>query len=695
MSKPVNRRQFSEAPRLSLSEQHEIDCKIDLETTKSFHSMVKLAACANIIGALLYAIAIFNSTERRLIISWYCILFTANLFNVFWALRFENSTISREKILKYRTGFLYILILICLIWGSTGILFMSAGIHQQMTTIIFLSMVLICFSFSTAIDLTMGIASITCLLIPTILYHLYLITHSVNAKYDINHLNMPITAAFLVLGLFMLIACFIGNRIILKVFRLGYENALLSQKLENMNTSLEQRVKVRTKELEKSLKLVTYQATHDLLTDLPNERLLYESIHAATEKEVKNHHKFAIACFSLNSMVKVVSSIGHQASAKIIHRVAQRFAHLAEKNNKFFISLSRQDVFVILINPIVDIHEIDSYAQELLVVLQDPIYVAGQELTLTGSIGISIFPTDGHDVDKLITNAESARVLATKRGGDSVQIYNTMFNADATRQLNIENQLYHAIENNELILCYQPFIDLRTGLVCGTEALIRWNNPELGLIPPMDFIPIAETNGMILPIGEWVLNTACQQLKKWHNNGFNSLIMSVNLSAKQLVQQNLVERIEEILKNLHLDPRFLELELTESNAFQNESTPIINQITQMGISLAIDDFGTGYSEFGNLKLFKVDKIKIDQTFIKDININIDSRNIVCNTINLAHRMNIKCLAEGIETIEQVNFLKENGCYIMQGYYFSHPLNEKDFLDFLKKHSKKSNRESQN
>ncbi|MCW8398572.1 EAL domain-containing protein [Legionella sp. PATHC038] len=686
MSKPINAHKFVEAPQLTSDEQHEINRKIDFETAKSFHSMVKLGAFANICGAFLYVLAIYNTTQPVLIISWYLLLVIANLLNVLWALRFEYKHISRQEILKCRKGFLYIVILICLIWSSIGIVFMDDGMHQQMTTIIFLSAVLICFSFSTAIDLTMGIASIVCLLSPTILYHSYITISAFHS--EAGNISMSITGSFVMLGIFMLIACFVGNRIILKLFRLGYENALLSHKLENLNALLEQRVKERTEALEKSLKLVTYQATHDLLTDLPNERFLYEHINNVAERAVKDHHKFAIACFSLNNMMKINDSIGHHASATIIHRIAQRFSQLAEKNTKYFFSLLRKDVFVILIDPIIDILEIEECTQDLFIVLDNPVYVAQQELNLTASIGISVFPDDGRDVDTLITHAEAARTLATERGGNSVRVYNTIITADATRQLNIENQLYRAIENNELILNYQPFIDLRTGTVCGAEALVRWNNPVLGLLSPMEFIPLAETNGMILPIGEWVLSTACQQLKKWHNSGFK-LILSVNLSAKQLVQQDLVEHIAQILADQKLSPKYLELELTESNAFQNEAIPIINKFTEMGISLAIDDFGTGYSEFGNLKLFKVNKIKIDKTFIQDIDVSIDSRNIVSNTIALAHRMNIDCLAEGVETLEQIKFLKENGCYIMQGYYFSQPLDVKDFSEFLKTHYKNS------
>ncbi len=688
MTKSTKTPKLIKATQLSLSEQHEINQKIEFETSKMFHDLVKLGAFANIIGALFYILAIYNPAQKTLIFTWYSILVVVNILNILWSLRFEHEDVTHAKIREFRQGYFYIVSFICLLWGCIGILFMSEA-TQSMTTIIFLSAVLICFSFSTAVDLTMGLVSILCLLAPAILYHLYLTIPSAPTIEGASHLNMPIIAAFVTLGLFMLIACFIGNKVIIKVFRLGYENKLLCQKFENINTLLEQRVKERTEALETSLKLVTYQATHDLLTELPNERLLYEHITAATERAMKNHYKFAVACFSLNGMVKINDSIGHQAATTIINRASQRLSHLLQQKKNYFISLSRQDVFVILIEPISDVFEIENYVQNLFVILNNPIYVAKQSIKLSGSIGVSVFPDNGRDVDTLITNAEAARVLATQRGGNSVCIYNIVINADAARQLRIENMLYQAVEKNELILNYQPFIDLRTGRICGAEALVRWQNPVLGLVAPMDFIPIAEMNGMILPIGEWVLRAACQQLKKWHNSGFNTFKMSVNLSAKQLVQEDLVDCIAEILDTIKLSPQYLELELTESNVFNNEAIPIINKLAEMGIAFAIDDFGTGYSEFSNLKLFKVDKIKIDKIFIQDLNVNIDSRNIVCNTIALANRMHIDCLAEGVETEEQTQFLKENGCYIMQGYYFSKPLSAEDFFVFLKKYENKN------
>lgn len=678
---------FIEAPRLSLAEQQEIEQKIEIESVKFIHNLVRLGAFANILGGLFYITSIYNPAQKILIITWYTLLVAINLFNLAWGWRFERGPADYQGIMLCRKGYLYIVTAICLLWGSIGILFMK-GADQQMTTIIFLFAVLICFSFSTAIDLYLGIVSILCLLIPTIIYHCFLALPYLVYLGKIPYQNTSLLTAFVVLGVFMLITCFLGNKIVIKLFRLGYENALLCRKMENINSLLEQRVQERTSELETSLKLVSYQATHDLLTELPNERMLYEKIIHATEDATQNHYKFAIICFSLNGMMKINDSIGHHAATTIINRISQRLSTLLQKNKKYFLSLSRQDVFIILVEQINNQAEIENLTQELFLILNNPVYVAKQSIKLTGSVGVSIFPENGRDVDTLITNAEAARALATRRGGNSFCIYHTVINAEAAKQLRIENLLYQAIENNELILNYQPFIDVSTGKVCGAEALVRWQNPTLGFVSPLDFIPLAEMNGMIIPIGEWVLKTACQQLKKWQNSGYKDFKISVNLSAKQLEHQNLIKNITRILHECKLEPQFLELELTESNAFQKEAIPIMNRLHEMGISLAIDDFGTGYSEFSSLKLFKINKIKIDKTFIQDIHASIDSRNIVSNTITLANRMNIECLAEGVETIEQLQFLKENNCKLMQGYYFSMPLNAKEFMAYLKKINKK-------
>jgi len=673
---------FDESPKLSASDRQKIDQNIEFESYRLIHSMVKLGAIANIIGAFLYVFVIYNPASSMLAIIWYSILVVTNLINLLWAKRCDLKAKKHYEVVKCRHGFLINVILICLIWSSTGILFMSEGVQQQITTIIFLSAVLICFSFSTAIDLRIAIASILCLLLPPIAYHLYLSAYVVQVLEESIHLHLSISSAFIVLGIFMLVAAYISNKVIKKVIRLGYENDILRQKLENMNSILEERVKQRTKELETSLELVTYQANHDLLTDLPNERLLNEQMTELIENAVQQKTDFAIACFSINNLEKIRSSIGPNAANTILQRTAQRLKDILKQDSKYSIALSRQDTFIILIKSVDKRIQIDNYLKIIFDVFKDPVFIEKQSINLTVSVGVSKFPEHGREINTLITNAEAARARASQRGGNNVRVYDKVINADTAKILNLESLLYDVIEKNELILHYQPFININTGQVLGAEALVRWQSPELGLVNPLDFIPIAEANGMILPIGEWVLRTACKQLKKWHQQGFDSLIISVNLSAKQLEQKDLIDKISSILTEVNLNPKYLELELTESNAFQSDVIPIIHQLSEMGIALSIDDFGTGYSEFSSLKLFKVDKIKIDQTFVDDIDVSIDSRNIVCNTISLASSMNIKCIAEGVETLDQVKFLKQNGCYLMQGFYFSKPVNAKQFYRFL-------------
>lgn len=678
MASHLNSKKLLEPTKLRIKEQKKVQRKILYDTCKLFHSMVKLGAVANIIGALLYVIAIYNTTSPNLILTWYGLLFLCNIANVYWATLFGNKNITLRALLKCRKGLLFNLIIISLLWGCTSILFMTDGYQQQITTLIFLSAVLICFTFSTATDLVMGIISIICIVLPTVIYHIYLAIHQHALNQPIQF-ALSITTAFFIMGGFMLIANGVANRVIIKMLKLSYENVLLRQKLENINFSLERNVKKRTQELNDSLNLVSYQSTHDLLTELPNERSLNEHVEKAIARASRNHHQFALACLSINGMEKIIDGLGYQTASTIIKRVAQRLSLHINNSNKYFISLSRQDIFTISIEGVMDI---EHSLREFLHVLNEPFYIADQALKLTGSVGVCVYPNDGQDLDTLITNAESARMLALKHGGNSIRIYHTVINADAYRRLHIENALYYALENNELLLHYQPFVDLLSETVNGAEALIRWKNPQLGMVSPLEFISIAEANGMIQPIGAWVLDAACQQLKKLHILGFKNFIMSVNLSAKQLAQKNLVEQVSKILHHHQIDGQFLKLELTESGAFQREAIPVVQKLTDMGIKLAIDDFGTGYSDFTHFKLFKINQIKIDRTFIQDLDVNMDSRHIVCNTIALASRLKINCLAEGVENIEQLKFLKENGCHSIQGYYFSKPLNESDFEKFM-------------
>lgn len=673
-------------PRVSLIEQSEIDYRIRLESCKFMRYIVYLSLLVNGLVGGFYLSAFSDTNLREVAIYWYTTLILLNVINVLWARCCINGAISHEAIKNCWRGFCIIIVLICITWGSIGVLFISSDLQKQMVTISFLSAAVIAFTFPTAIDLKLGMLCIVSLLTPIIMEYFYLASISYHRG---SNLDFAIASTLLILGIFMMVSCYLANKIIIKVLKLGYENDLLRQKLETMNASLEKRVKERTKALEKSLKLVTYQATHDLLTELPNERLLYNKVSKLIEHSIINSSKFAICSLSVNNFETISNSIGYQAVSRIMQRIAERFSDTLQKSQNYFISLSRQDIFVIVINSVHTEIEVKRKVEQIFDVLVAPIYIDNQALRITASAGVSIFPEQGTHADLLLTNAEAARVNAMRLGGNNIRIYNKVINAGASRILSIENLLYSVVENNELLLHYQPFFNVKKGTICGAEALVRWDSPVLGMLSPLEFIPVAEANGMIIPIGEWVIRTACTQLKEWHKKGYKELKISINLSAKQLGQSSLISFISKILDELNLDPKYLDLELTESNAFHQEVLPLINQFVDLGISLSIDDFGTGYSEFSNLKLFKVNLIKIDKSFIEDITVNADSKNIVRNTIALGKSMNIDCIAEGVENKEQLDFLVKAGCNLMQGYYFSKPLSSDSFFELLKNYPKYS------
>lgn len=680
----------SSIPRLSAREKEEIEHKIDDEIVRSHHSMLKLGAIANIMGGFFYVLFLYKHLgpdQRNDLSIWYFVLVTSNIINMFWAMRFEADSM-QTQLYVWRRVFLFILPVICLTWGSIGILFYTNGAQYQFITLVFLLAVLISFTFSTVMEFTIAAISISCLLLPTISYQIYLGIHDFLYAVVSPALNFGVTAAFVVLGIFMLGSCYIGNNLIRKYFRVSFENELLSSKLGKVNEFLEKRVKERTHELEKSLKLVKYQATHDLLTELPNKMLLQEYLHTAIDDAIKNKHKFAVVWITINEIKRINEALGPQTSEVIIKRISQRLQNTfnkepnkGERLPRYSVTISREDVFIVLIHPIKP-EEIDAKVKFLFSLLKDPVIVENHPVHLTASIGVSVYPRDGLDANSLIMHANSAALHAEQYGGNSIFVYEAGIDSDYTRKLNIESMLHNALQNHEFKVEYQPLIDLKTAKICGMEALIRWYNPTLGKLSPDEFIPIAEANGTIIAIGEWILRTACKQTAQWHAKGFTNLQVSVNLSAKQLQQKGIAQNISSILINSNLKPQYLKLELTESKAFRDDVIPIINEIHSLGISLSIDDFGTGYSAFSRLKLFDINQIKIDKSFINDIITNNDSREIVLNTIALGKRMNIKVVAEGVETVEQVDFLRQHGCDIIQGYYFSRPLDPDAFTNLL-------------
>jgi diguanylate cyclase (GGDEF)-like protein len=390
--------------------------------------------------------------------------------------------------------------------------------------------------------------------------------------------------------------------------------------------------------------------------------------------------------FSLNEIEKINDGLGYQIGDILIRTVAERLKNRFEpKNlieNNYRITLSRKDVFIILIDNIHKINEIKEKASALLTVLDTPIMTEKQPLKLTASIGISLYPRHGKEIKTLLMNADSAMLRAKQQGGNNLKIYKADIDAKISRQLEIEANLHFALDKNEFVLHYQPIINLKTGKICSAEALLRWNSLALGSIPPTDFIPLAEANGIIFPLGNWVARTACIQNKIWHDMGFTSFRMAINISAKQLANKAILQIFEDILTETKLNPEFIELELTEGVAFQDNAVPLLKRFKSMGFQLSIDDFGTGYSGLSTLKLFNIDTLKIDKIFVDDVEKNNDNSTIVSNTIALAQEMDLSVIAEGVETIEQVNFLKAHGCDMIQGYYFSKPVDAETFTKLL-------------
>ena len=435
--------------------------------------------------------------------------------------------------------------------------------------------------------------------------------------------------------------------------------------------------------LENELK---YQATHDGLTGLPNRALLKERIQQKIISSQQDGSSFAILFFDLDRFKLVNDSLSHAAGDALLCTLAERL----QKSIRASDTLARQggDEFVILILNLYDEKIIKDVAINLLDNINKPFNIEGHELFITASIGISLFPKDGKTVDELLQNADAAMYYAKENGANQIQFYNKKMNKEGIKRLELETDLRKAIQNNEFFLIYQPQIDLKTDKLIAVEALIRWQHPQKGIMLPIEFIPLAEDTGLIIPIGEWILRTACKQNKLWQEKGFPPIRIAVNVTTQQLRQIDFSKTIKNILKKIDLDPKYLEIELTENTVINNvEIINIIAKLKEIGVQVALDDFGTGYSSISYLKNLQLDRLKIDRSFIKNIEINRDDEAIIHAIIAMAHSLNVEVLAEGVETQSQLNFLKQRECSEIQGFYFSKPLLNTQLEAFFKGASK--------
>lgn len=444
---------------------------------------------------------------------------------------------------------------------------------------------------------------------------------------------------------------------------------------------------IHSLELSKMLASFTHQANYDLLTDLPNQRLLVQYIEEAVSSAIANQENFVLIGFAINRLEVFNNSLGYQAGDLVITSVAKRLesqilALNRVKKKERILTRPRSDAFVIMITPFeaADIHE---EVNQLLEALNEPFHLENKESRLTASIGITIFPKDSESSEKLLSNTYAAMFEAKSKGGNQIEFYKTTLTSSAPRLLKLENDLHYALENQELEVYYQPVVDLQEGIINGMEALIRWNHPQQGLVFPLDFISIAEETGLIIPMSEWILEQAAFQTQKWNQEGYEFLKVSVNLSPRQLTQSNLITTFDRILEKTKLKTQNLELELSETAILNESHSSLISAISERGIALSIDDFGTGYSGLSYLTHFRIDKIKIDKSFINDITHNSDTAAIVTAMLAMAKELGIKTVAEGVETKEQLEFLRKRGCQYIQGYYFGRPVSALAFEDLLK------------
>ncbi len=429
---------------------------------------------------------------------------------------------------------------------------------------------------------------------------------------------------------------------------------------------------------------VKHLAFHDPLTNLPNRLLFNDRLMLAVAQAHRHTQRLAVLFLDLDRFKVINDSLGHSVGDELLRQVAERIQeHVREGDT---VARLGGDEFTLLVPGITAEEDAAKIARKVCEAIHDPFWIDGRELFVTTSLGVSVYPSDGHDAETLVRNADSAMYRAKEQGRDNYQLYTPAMNAKAIERLSLESRLRQAVANDEMELHFQPFIDLSTAEVLGAEALIRWRHPELGLIPPGEFIPIAELSGLIVPIGEWVLRTACAQARRWHDQGFPNLTVSVNLSSRQFQQTDLVSQVSSALADSGLDPDKLDLEITESNAMQNaeHSIKTLWGLKKQGVRISMDDFGTGYSSLNYLKRFPIDRIKLDQSFVRDLPADKDDAAIAMAVIAMGQSLKLVVIAEGVETEEQLAFLKGHMCDQLQGFLLSRPLPPEAFEAFLQK-----------
>lgn len=424
-------------------------------------------------------------------------------------------------------------------------------------------------------------------------------------------------------------------------------------------------------------------AHYDALTGLPNRLLFSQRLHQALEDAVKGEFLVAVIFTDLDRFKYINDTLGHETGDLLLKAVAARLSACIREGNT--VARLSGDEFGIVLRDVSHIDDVTRAAENILDIFSQPFYVPSRELFISPSLGITVYPFDENDPEGLIKNAEIAMYRAKDRGRNNYQYYSADMTAPVTTHLAMEHALRRALERGELQLYYQPQVNVETGRLVGMEALVRWRAARADVVPPAEFIPLAEETGLIVPIGEWALRTACRQNKAWQDAGLPPLRVAVNLSARQFQQPLLLDTIKNVLADTGLNPDYLELEITESVLMQSTETSIatLNELSRLGIHLSIDDFGTGYSSLSYLKRFPIHAVKIDQSFVRDVTTDADNAAIATAIIAMAHKLGLDVIAEGVETEEQVEFLRSHRSEVMQGYYFGRPMSAKAVGELLR------------
>jgi diguanylate cyclase (GGDEF)-like protein len=437
--------------------------------------------------------------------------------------------------------------------------------------------------------------------------------------------------------------------------------------------SLEKDVTDRTEGLEAANKQLRHLATHDSLTSLPNRVLLDDRLSQAMVHAERAGERFALFVLDLDRFKLVNDSLGHRAGDEVLRQVARRLTAAVRSVDS--VARLGGDEFVLIISQANGSDDAQRVALTIIEALQPPIKIEELEVHASVSIGVAFYPRDGTTIETLYSHADAAMYCAKQRGGSNVQCFSPSMNLVTESRIKFEGDLHHALKLQQFELHYQPKVLATTGQMHGAEALIRWRHPELGLLPPDQFVPLAEESGLIIPIGEWVLRQVCLQVKAWQSAGLPPVRIAVNISAVQFQQRDLVDTVRCALDDAGIDARYLEVELTESAVMSNpeESIEILEKLSRMGVVISVDDFGTGYSSMSYLRRFPIDKLKIDRSFINDVTTSAVDTSIVSAIISLAHSLRLRVVAEGVETAEQAALLAKLGCDQYQGFHFGRPI----------------------